>query len=525
MSALADIINARGADADLAMKAAEAADRTQGADLTTLKPGTIGERWHARELQRLRQIEHEATSDDLRAKIGELICLKERAFALGQEHTEATRSYGFGDERTSAAQAAWEAARKVAEGAAEDVSLLPFQRPSDALIRAEAFANGIDAAGDMDTKGAPEFEEDCLTLLESYRGALQDIAAREALSPEFKRCWQTFNDAERAYREADAEYTRLDNELKRIAPIPADLVIVPDAVWFRTEKMLLDATKVENRPLYPLTFAEAAAKLPVLQAFRPIFDAAEASINPQAAIDRIDAALDARARAATDLINCPTTSAQGLQIKLETYIAEWASDRIGDSPRNAETIRRKVTDQDAGVWGIARLYQDACRIVDAADPIAAIEPFDADGFIDRFTAIPGHEFDQAGRTIFQEPSAWPGLMEYSEYNALFTVSGDRLKAYLEAERREPGFVLNPLWTPEDEARQAAYNSVILPADRMHLAYPDDPAKAAMLRQVAARQADIRKSRPVGAHLWEALSDWEKVAVRTAAQRRAAEASL
>lgn len=482
-------------------------------------------RWHAAELRRLHELQDAASSPDLKVKIAHLIDLKAGTFRLGEKHSQAEVRYGSADSRTQTSHEKWSAARKVLGAAATDISVTPVQTAADALIRGEAFANGIDGAGDLRANdGLPEFEEDCNTLALSYRAALRGFAARDELSPAFELHLKARDDAEAAYREASAEYERRQAEVKRRAPVPPELVIKPGAdLWWRTEKALIGATQ-PGRNIYPrLTLEEALAKLPILRAFLPVYDAAISELDPDGAVELIDAALDARASATVALMDCPTTSMRGLVMKFSAFMNEWTCERIGDQSDNPDTIRRMLTESEPYPWGVARLYQDARRILDAEDRLARVAPFDAAGFIERFTAIPGHEITDQGRVQFLDTDAWPGKMSNTDFDALFTVQGERLDTYREGYRNDPAFEPNPEWTPEDEERWQSYSTVILSAEHIHFAYPDDPAKVAELRQIAARQAAIRKSKPVGFHLWEALTDWEKEAVRAEAKRQAREA--
>lgn len=523
MDGALDIIADGRSEADGADSATVAA-AAQSLTAANQRPVSNTIRWHRAEQGRLQTLHALAISPALKTGIESLTCLKEAAFAAGQRHEHAQRTRGVEHPEVDLLNREWIAAPAHLHSAARTVARAEVRNAQDALVRASAYANGIDNAGDLTANdGMPESDEDVAEMAMSYRSALQTLADQDAVSPALELLLLAYDQADAAYHEASAEHRRREDDLERRAPVPLELQINGlKNVWWRSERMLIAATQ-PGRKAYPdLTLDQALEKVTILRDFLPVYEAVSAEINLDAAIDAIDAALDERAAAATKIMDYPTTSLAGLSRKLRVFISEWGADQIGDHADNPETIQRKLTATDPTPWGIARVYQDVRRILDGDDLIAGIEPFDAQGFIDRFQAIPGHEINNDGRVQFCDPEAWPGKMSNADFDALFTVRGDRLAIYRDGIKSDPSFEPNPEWTQEDEDRQSSYTAAIISSELIHHAYPDDPTKVAELRKIAARQKVIRNSKPVGYHLWEELSDWQKAAVRTLAQRQARE---
>lgn len=200
-------------------------------------------RWHRAEQCRLRVLGASAKSPLLRASIETLVNLKQQAFDLGQKAEAAQKLHGPASYLAEAENQKWIEAQAVLHEAAAAISRAEVRDAADALIRAEAFANGIDNAGDLiANSGIPESEEDCVTLARSYRAALQQIADREKPSAAFESLLKAYDQADAAYHKASAEYARREAELERRAPVPPELVIEElKGVWWRTEKMLIAA--------------------------------------------------------------------------------------------------------------------------------------------------------------------------------------------------------------------------------------------------------------------------------------------
>lgn len=414
----------------------------------------------------------------------------------------------------SEAHDVWYAAYSEISDMIDSILDLPITSAADLHAKVQAFKSlkGTDWDDDERARYA------ALAALERGNAQLAAAEAVAVVRTDLLAPWLSAKaehaEAALAAKSAEAALDRAYDAREVEAPVPEALALGPGR-WYLSEQNI---TRDIHSPMSgdpKLTVEEAAEKLAALRAFRPIYDATTKRLRIDDLERENDDRAGALALAAEALLNTPAPDAGAALEKLMILMSQWHG--IGEEGDDAPAA---LTGSDPWPWGVVRVAQDLMRLTGSASPMLAAEPFDAEGFIQKFTAIPGHLIDESGRVSFMSPDAWPGRIAEHEFNALFTLNGERLATYRAAERQQPDYGTQPGWTEEDEARVNAYTSVIVSADTVHWAYPDDPAKVAELRDIAARQAEIRKSPPAGAHLWKALTDWQKEAVRETAKRLA-----
>jgi len=170
--------------ADDALTAAERASAAAEVQAERKKPSHTQAR-HDAEMERLSRHSMSVHSEALRAAIEAAIPVKQRAFELAQVHEKAGRAFfaaAPGPEQEAAhqaeatAEAEWQKMRGQLDVAALAVAHAPFSDLQDVVARAEAFAELVGRAGDND---APDFDEDRLLMLASYRGAVLEMIERQ----------------------------------------------------------------------------------------------------------------------------------------------------------------------------------------------------------------------------------------------------------------------------------------------------------------------------------------------------------
>lgn len=170
--------------ADDALTAAERASAAAEVQADQKKPGHTQAR-HDAEMERLSRHSMSVHSEALRAAIEAAIPVKQRAFELAQVHEKAGRAFfaaSPGPEQEAArqaemaAEAEWQNMRGQLGVAALAVAHAPFSDLQDVVARAEAFAELVGRAGDND---APDFDEDRLLMLASYRAAVLEMIERQ----------------------------------------------------------------------------------------------------------------------------------------------------------------------------------------------------------------------------------------------------------------------------------------------------------------------------------------------------------
>ncbi|MNV08029.1 hypothetical protein D3C71_984840 [compost metagenome] len=167
-------------DADRAVVAAHAAEKALGA-APDLKPErSRSQIRHDAEMERLSLHRMTVHSEALRAAIDAAMTQKQRTHDLARAHIAADDAADeFDDEgceRAAAAEATWQASRVELDTAALCVAHAPFSDLNDVVARAEAFAELV---GRPAKDAPPEFDEDHLLMLGSYRQAIMEMLERQ----------------------------------------------------------------------------------------------------------------------------------------------------------------------------------------------------------------------------------------------------------------------------------------------------------------------------------------------------------
>ncbi|MNQ18920.1 hypothetical protein D3C85_319750 [compost metagenome] len=172
-------------DAMKALADARAAERALGAEPAPKPERSRSQVRHDAEMERLSWHRMTVHSEALRAAIDAAMPLKQRAYDLGQVHEAASLAFcdateGVKKEAATTAEdqaeAAWQASRAELDNAALVVAHAPFSDIYDVVARAEAFAEIV---GRPDKDAPPEFDEDHLLMLGSYRQAVMEMIERQ----------------------------------------------------------------------------------------------------------------------------------------------------------------------------------------------------------------------------------------------------------------------------------------------------------------------------------------------------------
>lgn len=441
-----------------------------------------------------------ATTETERDLIRQIFAGIPKVLSLSQAHSEADAS---DDDTVDEKWKAWEAARKEVEDLACDVVDLAPETAAHALRRVMLYRQVL-----AFTEGAPlsagnddVFAEDLQVMGDGAIAALAALARQTTPDPgPWARAKAAYEAAVIEGEEANQLARAADDALQAAMPIPAVLQLGPGRWYFREEHIERDVSEPHpgNRRL---TIEEAAEKLAVLREFKPRYDAESARLRVEELEKAYDAALGRQGKLAEALINTPAPTTEAALHKLQVLLFEWHGI---DEPDGVSEV---LTGPDPDQWCALRVMQDLMRLTGSASPLATVEPFDADAFIAAFEERPGCVMTAHGPR-WQEPQAWPGLLESLEFNARFTVTDpERLTLYCD----EKGYA--------GDERDLIMKGGVFTVDAIALMFPDQPEKVEGLRQLAAEQSAIRKANPAGSHDWGSLKDWQKDAVRAAAKRR------
>lgn len=167
----------------VAMKAltdARAAEKALGAEPAPKPERSRSQVRHDAEMERLSLHWMTVHSEALRAAIGAAMTQKQRTHDLARAHIAADDAADEFDDEGCAlaveAEATWQASRVELDTAALVVAHAPFADLKDVVARAEAFAEIV---GRPDKDAPPEFDEDHLLMLGSYRQAVVEMTERQ----------------------------------------------------------------------------------------------------------------------------------------------------------------------------------------------------------------------------------------------------------------------------------------------------------------------------------------------------------
>lgn len=170
---------------DRAVAAARAAEKALDGEPAPKPERSRSQVRHADEMERLSLHRMTVHSEALRAAIDAAMPLKQRAYDLGQVVEAASQvlydaHVGPEEEAATAAEAAadaeWNASRALLDTAALAVAHAPFSDLNDVVARAEAFAELV---GRPEKDSPPDFDEDHLLMLGSYRQAVMEMLERQ----------------------------------------------------------------------------------------------------------------------------------------------------------------------------------------------------------------------------------------------------------------------------------------------------------------------------------------------------------
>ena len=443
-----------------------------------------------------------ATTEHERHLIGRIFDAIPSVIALSQAHSEADASNAPSLDRD---RDLWEEGRAQVEALAVEVTELPTESAADALRRVMLYRQVI-----AWTEGAPlnhgfegVFEEDMQIMGVAAIGALAtladrpvgDLAAWDAAKIAYEEAVSRSDAANAASKAAHDEVEKL--------PFPGALLLSEGRCYFREEHIERDISnpiKGNER----LTITQAAEKLAVLREFMPKREALIAELRVEDLEHAYDAALVEQGRLAEDLINTPAPNTAAALYKMQVLLYEWHGIQTPDS------VAEALSGTDPDPWGVVRVLQDLLRITGSTADIKDIQPFDSEAFIAAFEQIPGCQMTERGPR-YEQPAAWPGLMSSADFDRHFVLKDEaKIRAYMTAVGcGEDG----------DRIQQYVRTGIIVSAHNLPMVYPDDPEKVAELQALADEQARLRKSRPSGADQWDALTEWQKEAVRQTAKLR------
>ena len=167
-------------DVDRAVAAAHAAEKALGEEPAPKSERSRSQVRHDAEMERLSLHRMTVHSEALRAAIDAAMKQKQRTHDLARAHIAADDAADeFDDEgcaQAAAAEAAWQASRAELDTAALLVAHAPFSDLNDVVARAEAFAELV---GRPDKDAPPEFDEDHILMLGSYRQAVMEMLERQ----------------------------------------------------------------------------------------------------------------------------------------------------------------------------------------------------------------------------------------------------------------------------------------------------------------------------------------------------------
>lgn len=167
-------------DAMKALADARAAERALGAEPAPTPECSRSQVRHDAEMERLSLHRMTVHSEALRAAIDAAMTQKQRTHDLARAHIAADDAADEFDDEGCAlaveAEAAWQASRAELDNAALAVAHAPFSDLDDVVARAEAFAETV---GRPDKDAPPEFDEDHLLMLGSYRQAVVEMIERQ----------------------------------------------------------------------------------------------------------------------------------------------------------------------------------------------------------------------------------------------------------------------------------------------------------------------------------------------------------
>lgn len=165
---------------DRAVAAAHAAEKALGGEPAPKPERSRSQVRHDAEMERLSLHRMTVHSEALRAAIDAAMKQKQRTHDLARAHIAADDAADeFDDEgcaQAAAAEAAWQASREELDTAALLVAHAPFSDLNDVVARAEAFAEIV---GRPDKDAPPEFDEDHILMLGSYRQAVMEMLERQ----------------------------------------------------------------------------------------------------------------------------------------------------------------------------------------------------------------------------------------------------------------------------------------------------------------------------------------------------------
>jgi hypothetical protein len=154
-----------------------------------------------------------------------------------------------------------------------------------------------------------------------------------------------------------------------------------------------------------LSFDEKVELVAIVREWQARLDEAEERHGLSEAHDaweehRTDAEFDS-------LMDIPAPDLAAVRYKLRAYLERAHCGMARHDVDTADTISEFLTNPNLdGPWGAARVYQDLLLLTGERSDLVEAQPFDAEAWIDRFTAHPGHEASVYG-IAYNEPDAWP----------------------------------------------------------------------------------------------------------------------